>query len=283
MGQHRQIDVTYEEHARLKYRRVRALEQYKIIGWVLLNCSILSITVGIVIAVVGRDVDSFPISTGSPVWSGLAVLVVCVFAFIVGCYNPHFFDEGDSNKLFSWLLTYYISAIIAIILCLISLGFTIHGAVKCGTWKYEKDQTLLKCGYNYDVQIVMHVTASLLGIFEIIFLIYGIIIYYVYKEVYRFYEWEISYYDDYLYTVPRGEHRFVENSRFIENSRYLTTTDKTPVSEHYVTAEKPRFDVVEGSTYSTNSEKPASVVSEYTTSNHKYLVLRMDRNQIRPL
>lgn len=129
----------------------------------------------------------------------------------------------------------------------------------------------------------MHVTASLLGIFEIIFLIYGIIIYYVYKEVYRFYEWEISYYDDYLYTVPRGEHRFVENSRFIENSRYLTTTDKTPVSEHYVTAEKPRFDVVEGSTYSTNSEKPASVVSEYTTSNHKYLVLRMDRNQIRPL
>ena len=65
--------LSYIISERIKYRRVRALDQFRIIGWVLLNCSLLSVTVGIVILAVGQNIDSFPIRVGSPIWSAFVV------------------------------------------------------------------------------------------------------------------------------------------------------------------------------------------------------------------
>lgn len=278
MGQERKRDVTYEEHAHFKHKRVRAFDQFKIIGWVLLNCGLLSIAVGIVILVVGQSVDVFPIKAGSPIWSGITVLIVCVFAFVIGCYNPHYFNETDSNKLQSWILSYTISAFISLVLCVISLGFTIYGTVRCATWKTQYGSQMLLCGSNYDAQVVMHVAACLLSIFEIIFLIYGIVLFFVYKDVYKFYDWEIGFYNDYFYTMPR-------ETRIIDNSHYVIA-DSSPIVEkvQYVNAEKPLY--LENTNYTVKQKdamQPANVVSEYNTSNHKYLVLRLDRNQIRPI
>lgn len=172
-------------------------------------------------------------------------------------------------------------AVIGLILCIISLGLTIHGTVVCGRNRGNTGQLLLYCGYNYDVQLVMNVTATLLCIFEIIFMIYGIILYFIYKDAFQFYEWENAYYDEYYYTIPRGEHRYIE--------RYVTSdTDPVVTGEvDYVTttSEKPRVEVVEGSVYANEKTEMngANVVSEYNTSNHRYLVLRFDRNQVRPI
>lgn len=281
MALERRREITYEEQARIKYRRVRALDQFRIIAWVLLNCSLLSVAVGIVILVVGQNVDSFPIRVGSPIWSAFVVLVVCVFAFVISCYNPHFFNEGDSKKLKQWLLAYTITACIAIGVCLLSFSFTVYGTYRCANLKNKYGQLILLCGTNYDVQIIMHIAACLLSIFLIFFLIYGIILYFVYKDVYQFFDWEIGYHNEYLYTFPT-------ETRIIDNNPRYAISDRSPIVEkvHYVSAEKPY--AIEDTKYNrtvkqNDNLQPADIVSEYNTSNHKYLVLRFDRNQIRPM
>jgi hypothetical protein len=135
------------------------------------------------------------------------------------------------------------------------------------------------CGTNYDVQIVMHVSACFLSFFLIFFLIYGIVLYFVYKDVYQFFDWEIGYHNEYFYTVPT-------ETRIIDNNPRYAISDRSPIVEkvHYVSAEKSY--AIEENKYKLKQNddmQPADIVSQYNTSNHKYLVLRFDRNQIRPI
>lgn len=180
---------------------------------------------------------------------------------------------------FLQLLAYTIAACIAIGVCLLSFSFTVYGTYLCANWKNKYGQLLLMCGTNYDVQIVMHVSACLLSFFLIFFLIYGIVLYFVYKDVYQFFDWEIGYHNEYFYTVPT-------ETRIIDNNPRYAISDRSPIVEkvHYVSAEKSY--AIEENKYKLKQNddmQPADIVSEYNTSNHKYLVLRFDRNQIRPI
>jgi hypothetical protein len=71
------------------------------------------------------------------------------------------------------------------------------------------------------------------SVWNIFFLIYGIVLYFVYKDVYQFFDWEIEYHNEYLYTVPT-------ETRIIDNNPRYAISDRSPIVEkvHYVSAEK---------------------------------------------
>lgn len=169
-----------DEEGRQQAVRIKALRKYRILAVLMTGSSVLSIVVGIIILVKGSG-GQFPLTTGSPIWSGLIVFIGALFGIVLGQSSPEWKTERDKSKQRCLLIIFYAFAVTSLSFCGLCAGYSIWGTVTCGS------KNTSTCGRNYMTEVAMNAIAAILAIVLFAACLIVSVMFCYYRNAFQFY------------------------------------------------------------------------------------------------